>query len=167
MGTFVSSVLRDALGAECIVLNAGYLRGDKDYPKETHVSMYREILTERLMEARLLTLPLPGWVIDSAVTTSRAPALETPPVSKGGFLQLDDGIVWDGQTNHIVEICNKPFKSERLYTTVVIHKVAFEGIDNIKPLFEYVQSTFPTKMGGVASSDRARPLKEVFLRHFS
>ena len=129
--------------------------------------IYRDILTELPLEARLLALPLPGWVMDFAVASSRAPSLETSLVSKGGYLQLDDGIVWDCQANHIVEICNRPFQAERLYTTVVIHKNAFEGIDNMKPLFEYVQSTFPASMGGAASSDRARPLKKVFIGHFS
>ena len=61
-------------------------------------------------------------------------------ILKGAYLQCDDGIHFDMNTSKLTHIRNVPMNPNKLYLTVVKYLTAFDGLDDITPLTEYVKS---------------------------
>jgi hypothetical protein len=61
---------------------------------------------------------------------------QEPPLDKGGFLQCDDGVVWDRATNAVTHIDHQPLDPERLYTVATVFGV-INGMDNLEPIVNY------------------------------
>ena len=88
-------------------------------------------------------LPLPGKVIEATYQCAAQARDRAVRENPGGWvpgwaMQVDDGILF--QDYNILTIRGQPFDSGFIYKTVVVYKVAFEGLDNIHPLTEYVNS---------------------------
>ncbi|KAI8617588.1 Metallo-dependent phosphatase-like protein [Chytriomyces sp. MP71] len=139
LGTFLTTVLRNATNADCCLLTSGTIRGNNSY-KGAKVFTYFDLQNEIPFPTEIVTLDLPGWVLNEMVKFSRAPSLQNPPVEKGGFFQVCDQVKWDAKCNEVVEIGGVPLKFDQMYRVTTYQKI-MTGIDDIKPLMEYLQST--------------------------
>jgi 2',3'-cyclic-nucleotide 2'-phosphodiesterase (5'-nucleotidase family) len=129
LGTLVCSRLRDALRADACVLNGGGLRGAREY--RTRLT-YADLSAEIPFRNEVVVAPLPGHVLRDAVAASRAQA----PAESGGFLQVDDGVAFDGDT--IAAIAGAPLDSTREYRVALVRNF-FTGLDHIEPLERFAR----------------------------
>ena len=123
----------------------------------------------------LVAIPLPGSVIDDCITSSRqfawkdeAAALKIEKNCPGGYLQADDSITWDSKTNKVISIHDQPLDPNKLYYTVVNYCTAFEGLDKVIPLKEYVQGQ--VKKANPAfniDKEKAQEQKHIIIQHFA
>jgi 2',3'-cyclic-nucleotide 2'-phosphodiesterase (5'-nucleotidase family)/Ca2+-binding EF-hand superfamily protein len=164
MGTVIVSSLRDALGAECAIINAGNIRGNTEYPKDLKTFSYSQLKTEMPFDSVVADVPLPGKLINEVVAFTRKWAVQDPPVEKGCYMQIDDKMKWDAETNTVTHIGGKPLDPERIYECVVLWQVAMEGIDGVTPLFEYCKNQVAVNFPHDA--DVGRPAKQVLVDYF-
>ena len=141
MSCYLCTKLRQALSADCALINSGYFRGERDYPCDEFT--YGDLKTEMPNSSNVVVLPLPGKVIEAAYQCAAYARDKVVRENPGGWvpgwaMQMDDGILF--QDYNILKIGGQPFDSGFIYKTVVMHKVAFEGLDGIQPLTEYVNS---------------------------
>ncbi|KAJ3285295.1 hypothetical protein HDU79_007445 [Rhizoclosmatium sp. JEL0117] len=135
MGIFLCSIIRDAVNAECCIINAGTFRGNKKYVDVKDFT-YMDLEAEMPYASEIAQYMLPGRVIQEVIAFTRAPALQNPPVEKGGFMQSCDRIKWDPATNTVVSIGGEPLDMDRMYSTAISYQ-AVAGLDNITPLLKY------------------------------
>ncbi|ORY31575.1 Metallo-dependent phosphatase [Rhizoclosmatium globosum] len=135
MGIFLCSIIRDAVNAECCIINAGTFRGNKKYVDVKDFT-YMDLEAEMPYASEIAQYKLPGRLIQEVIAFTRAPALQNPPVEKGGFMQSCDRIKWDPATNTVVSIGGEPLDMDRMYSTAISYQ-AVAGLDNITPLLKY------------------------------
>lgn len=167
VGTLICSALRDAFKADCALINAGYFKDDMDLPPRMQSFCYTDLKRLLPRPTNVMVLPLPGYVIDSSVAHACQHALHEPPVPRGSFLQHDGRTIFhaDESGYRVRQIMMKPLDPERIYQTVVIARVALEGLDDITPLCSYVQATRSSALSE-AIARGSRPAKEVLKEHF-
>ena len=87
---------------------------------------------------------------------------------KGAYLQCDDGIHFDMNTLKLTHIRNVPMNPDKLYLTVVKYLTAFDGLDDITPLTEYVkgQQQLGNKLF-FKDHDTAVEPKHLIVAHYS
>jgi len=165
LSTTLVSSLRDAMGAECCVLNAGNIRGNKDYDPNKKFFSYSDLKTEIPFDAEMVVLPIPGKVLADAVAFSRAQSFQDPPKSSGGFMQICDACTFDDNSQRLTHVAGQPLDEERVYLTGILFMVC-TGVDNIAPLMEWVKanpSLFPIDM----AAEMGRPAKLLLVDYFS
>eukprot|EP00747_Dinoflagellata_sp_TGD_P074311 gnl/TRDRNA2_/TRDRNA2_158274_c0_seq2.p1 gnl/TRDRNA2_/TRDRNA2_158274_c0~~gnl/TRDRNA2_/TRDRNA2_158274_c0_seq2.p1 ORF type:complete len:484 (+),score=95.53 gnl/TRDRNA2_/TRDRNA2_158274_c0_seq2:120-1454(+) len=175
MGTLLTGIVRKAMGAHCVCINAGNIRGNRDYPDDREFLSYSDLKAEVPFDAELVVLPLPGKVIQEMVQYSRQWAYKSPPEEKGCFMQCDDGIIFDESTQTVTHIAGKLVIPDKIYDCVVLWRVAFNNIDNVVPLFEhckmfgnpededFVESDFAQFRGVTCSFEAALPAKQIIV----
>ena len=109
---------------------------------------------------------MPGKVISEVVAFTRQFALQDPPVEKGMFAQLDDCMAWDASTNTVTRCRNAPMDLEKMYKVAVLYQVAFEGIDGVTPLVDYVNARRDEDEAMPCHDDSARGAKDLLVEHF-
>ena len=62
-----------------------------------------------------MTVDLPGRVICDMISYTRAFALQSPPIEKGGYIQTDNLITWDRNTNTVTQIAGSPVDLCKIY----------------------------------------------------
>ncbi|KAI8617574.1 Metallo-dependent phosphatase-like protein [Chytriomyces sp. MP71] len=162
MGTFLTTILRNATNADCCIVNAGSIRGNKSY-RGAKAFTYLDLQTEMPFANEIITLELPGHVIADMVKFSRAPALQNPPVEKGGYLLVCDQVTWDSASNQVLDIAGKPLGKDRMYK-VTTCQLLTTGLDDIKPLLEYLG--FKGKQDASKHVDLIGA-KEIIVAHFA
>jgi len=165
MGTIITTSLKKAFGAECAMINAGNIRGNTEYPDDLKNFTYSNLKTEMPFDSVVVDVPLPGKVINETVSFCRQFALLEQPVEKGSYMQLDDGMVWDPESNTVTHIGREPLDPDRIYDCVVLWQVAMEGIDKVTPLFEYCKEHFSDSKFP-HDADVGRPAKQVLVDYF-
>lgn len=133
MGTFVTSVLRDALHADAAVFNGGGLRGTS--ARERRFT-FGDLMEELPFENEIVLVPLPGAVLREAIAFSRRKA----PASDGGFLQVDDGLELAADQRTVVSVGGRPLDERRIYR-VAVPRAHLLGLDRIDPLETYAKAT--------------------------
>lgn len=128
-GTLVCSRLRDALRADVCLVNGGGIRASREYRTKL---TYADVGAEIPFHNEIVVAPMPGRVLQQAVAESRSRA----PTESGGFLQVDDGVVLDG--NSITAVAGAPLDLEREYRVALVRNF-FSGLDDIEPLVRYAQ----------------------------
>eukprot|EP01035_Chromulina_nebulosa_P028017 gene28017-36915_t len=101
VGTFFCSIVRDSLDVDCAFLSAGGIRGNTSYEGK-NAFFFSDLMTELPFEIKLVVLKVPGKVIADAVSFSRLKA------RKRGYLQTDDKLQWDAETNVVTAINGQP-----------------------------------------------------------
>lgn len=139
MGTFICTVVREALYADCCLIPAGNIRGNKSY-ENTKILTYGDIRSEVPFDNTVIVIVmLPGRVINEMISYTREFGLRSPPIEKGGYLQCDDRLRWDKEKNFVKLINKEPLDLEYLYT-VAISEQLLHGMDEVKPLMNYIES---------------------------
>jgi len=82
LGTFFCNIVRDNLGVDCAILNAGGIRGNTSYEGKK-AFFFSDLMTELPFETKLIAIKVPGKVIAGAVAYSRLNARKSPPVEYG------------------------------------------------------------------------------------
>ncbi|KAJ3119781.1 hypothetical protein HK100_000155 [Physocladia obscura] len=138
--TFLSSMVRDATKSDCCIINAGTFRGNKKYttpPDSAGTFTYSDLEAEMPYQSEIAQYQFPGRIIDEIIRFSRAPALQNPPVEKGGYMQTCDAIEWDRETNRVTKIGGEPLDRDKLYNVAISYQ-SVAGLDNILPLLDYL-----------------------------
>ena len=164
VGTFLCTVLREALQVEAVLVGAGSIRGNRSYAAETAFS-YAHLKAEVPFNTIITVVDLPGRVIDAMVSHTRAFALQKPPVEKGGYLQTDDGVRWDAASNKVLAISGAPLDPDRVYSVGVSHGM-LDGLDNVVPLLAF-KSSAPPSHSVFKPSEAGFEAKHLVVSHFS
>lgn len=129
LGTLVTSRLRDALGAEGCLVNGGAIRGSREH---RGALTYGALEAEIPFDNEMAIVRLPGRVVAEAIAASRRHA----PRESGGFLQVDDGMTFDGDA--LVTVAGAPFDPDREYRIATVRNF-FLGLDAIEPLVGFAR----------------------------
>jgi len=155
VGTLLSSRIRDALGADGCLLNAGGVRGNREYRK---FFTYGNLKSELPFDNEVVVVPMPGAVLQEAIVASRAQA----PIESGGFLQVDDQTVVADSGRALLTVSGQPFDPARLYRIAIMRNLMF-GMDHLEPLVEYAKR-HPER---VPPEGSGRDIKVVLVDAFS
>jgi len=143
LGALLCSRMRDALGADACLFNAGGVRGNRDYDKRF---TYGDLQTEVPFDNEMVVVKMPGRYVREAIIASRAHA----PNEFGGFLQVDDAL--DVAT----------IDDTREYRVATVRNL-FLGMDHIEPLERFAKE-FPERVPPV---DSGRDVKHVLVDAFA
>jgi hypothetical protein len=135
LGTVITSACKDELGVELVMINGGPLKGNRDY--DNGCVSYLDLKEELPFPTKLVTLDMPGHVIERAIAYSRRNAVRNR--DDRGFLQVDSSTEIDARTGKILRINDKRFDPERMYS-VAIPRNLFGGFCEIRPLMEFAES---------------------------
>lgn len=163
--TQIVSTLRDALGSDCCILNAGNIRGGRDYPPDHTYFTYNDLKAEMPFDAEMIAIPIPGKILSEAVAWTRAKSLMDPPQSFGGFLHMDDGMRFDRETRALTVCGGKPFDEKRVYQVGVLFMV-MTGVDDVEPLVKYAEEN-PQLFPIDKSAEMGRPAKLLLVDYMS
>jgi 2',3'-cyclic-nucleotide 2'-phosphodiesterase (5'-nucleotidase family) len=128
MGSLLCARLRDVFRADLCFINGGGIRGARTY---TGRLTYGALKAEVPFDNEVIPVTLPGHVIAASLALSRSRA----PVESGAFLQVDDGVVVDGE-NRILSVGGAPFDPQRPYVVATMREFFF-GMDRIEPLIAF------------------------------
>ncbi|ORY48445.1 Metallo-dependent phosphatase [Rhizoclosmatium globosum] len=132
MGFFICNLVRAALKTDVAILNGGTIRGNMDYDPSKTDFTFLDLETELPFKTPLVSVELPGQIINDMIIVSRIG-------NKGSYFQTCDAITTDPSTNAIITICNAPLDPTRIYTVAMNHDIV-SGLDNIKPLMDYLRT---------------------------
>jgi 2',3'-cyclic-nucleotide 2'-phosphodiesterase (5'-nucleotidase family) len=156
LGTLVCSRLRDALGADACVFNAGGIRASRDYAERF---TYGDLKAEVPFDNEVIVARLPGQVLREAVAASRALA----PAESGGFLQVDDRITVEEPGDRVIAVGGHALDDERDYRVAVVRNL-LGGMDHIDPLVRFAHE-HPDRVPPAGSGREAKMvLVEAFAR---
>jgi len=117
---------------EIVILNAGNIRGQKDYVPGPF--LVEDLYKEHPWENEMAIVKLPGQVLKDLVKQSRSGAGELP-----GYLHCDPDakISEDGE---LLEIYSEAVVPERVYTAaILVHLLT--GMDSLQPLLDHVRES--------------------------
>ena len=157
--TALATILRMGMRCPCAIINAGSIRGNKDYADDSFFT-WSDLMAEIPFPTTMTTCYLPGSILEAAITHSRLASWEDPPLAKGGYLHTCTNIVYNDEKRCIESIQGEPFDPDRVYLTAMPEQF-FLGIDNHEPLLKWAatQERF--------QEDAARPAKLVIVEVFS
>jgi 2',3'-cyclic-nucleotide 2'-phosphodiesterase (5'-nucleotidase family) len=156
LGTLICSLLRDALGADACVFNAGGIRASRDYVDRF---TYGDLKAEVPFDNEVVVVRLPGGVLRDAVAASRSLA----PTESGGFLQVDDRAVVVEPGDRVAAIAGGPLEEHREYRVAMVRNL-LDGMDHIEPLVRFARE-HPDRVPPIASGREAKMvLVEAFAR---
>lgn len=143
--------------ADCAILQAGMIRGKKDYPDGRFT--LASLRLEFPMSRDVVVVPMPGRVIAAAIKDTRA---DEGQIERARYLHTCDNVVIAPRGEKIISINGQPFAPDKVYT-VAIRRELLVGLDNIDDLVNYADNELP---GGAPPSDAGRPIKEIVLDYF-
>jgi hypothetical protein len=156
LGTLVCSKLRDTLGAEVCLFNAGGIRASRDYAARL---TYGDLKAEVPFDNEVVVVRLPGRVLREAVAASRGHA----PTESGGFLQVDDRVVVEEPAHRVVSVGGAPLEEDRDYRVALVRNF-LEGMDHIEPLVRFARE-HPERVPPTGSGREAKiVLVDAFAR---
>jgi hypothetical protein len=132
------------------------------YSKCPQVFTYADLKSEVPFVSSIVVINLPGSLVANAIQFSRQPALSTPPVEKGGYLQCDDHIDWDRGTNTVLAIAGEPLIPDKVYSVAIAQQL-LEGLDSNLPLLEFKSTHSDLDV----HADAGMGLKEIIVAHFA
>eukprot|EP00562_Extubocellulus_spinifer_P009788 CAMPEP_0178500374 /NCGR_PEP_ID=MMETSP0696-20121128/16349_1 /TAXON_ID=265572 /ORGANISM="Extubocellulus spinifer, Strain CCMP396" /LENGTH=636 /DNA_ID=CAMNT_0020129185 /DNA_START=561 /DNA_END=2471 /DNA_ORIENTATION=+ len=157
--TVLVTAIRRGMRCQCAILNAGSIRGNKDYREEWFC--WSDLKEEIPFSTEMAAVAMPGETLSDAIAYSRKGACSTPPIETGGYLQCCDMIVWNESTQSIQSIRGEAFDPDATYLVALPAK-SLAGMDMNVPLVEWAASN------DVAIDPEAcRPAKLAIVEFFS
>jgi len=124
MATLICTALRDVGGGDGALINAGSVRGNKDYTDGK--IKFADLTAECPFPSAQIVVKIPGAILFEAIAESRSPwhGGESPragaePGTSGDALHCDNGMKVDQNTSRVFQIAGEPFDSDRLYNIVI------------------------------------------------
>lgn len=157
--TALCSMLRMGLRCQVALLNAGCVRANKDYPRDTYFT-WSDLKAELVYSTKMVVANLPGKVLQETLQYSRRFAKEG--IAFGGYLHTSRTTILseDDDDTTIKSIMGEPFDPERNYLTAFPY-VLLEGLDDQKPLLEWAAT--PEAQPYLPSHHTAIPAKIVLV----
>ncbi|KAJ9467321.1 hypothetical protein DIPPA_08457 [Diplonema papillatum] len=160
MARHLVSTIRDAVYADCAIINAGAIRGSTDYKKGQKFT-HADLKTEMPFGSPITTADLTGQVISDSLAFSRRLSKQDPPVEKGGYLQSCDAIEVDDQ-DRITHIGGKNLDPKKKYRVACLYQALIQKMDDIEPLYQAGEQLKPPP-----SDEASRPAKHVLVTRFA
>lgn len=160
VGTMLVSAMRDYFLADGALFNSGGIRANKTYPRGTTMFTYADLEAEMPFDNGLVLVEMPGRVVNEIVKFSRKGAYLNPSVESGGFMQVDDGMVWCEETQEITHVNHKLIQPDKLYKIVVV-EIHLRGIDNVTPMVKWAEAN------AESIEHDSIPVKVILVRYFS
>ena len=155
--TALASLLRMGMRCDCALINAGAVRGNRDY---LDAFTWADLQAELPFDLPIIVCPIPGHVLQKAIAYSRQWAAQG--IAKGGFLHTSRSIQYDETTQKIRSIGGLAVDLQRHYLTALPVDI-LRGMDDQMPLLEWAASD----ESGPWSDEAAIPAKIVLVRVFS
>jgi 5'-nucleotidase len=155
MAILLCSLLRDALGADACLFNAGGIRAAREY---SDLFTYGDLEAEVPFANEVVVVRLPGRVVREAVAASRAQA----PGESGAYLQVDDGMVVEEPAHRVKVVAGAALDEDREYRVALVRNL-LEGMDHIEPLVRFARE-HPEKVPPAGSG---RDVKIVLVDAFA
>lgn len=153
-------MIRMGMRAHCAIMNAGSIRASTDYDPDGYFT-WSDLKAELPFSTGMVSVMIPGSVLEETVAHSRQWARQSPPIAKGGYLQTCNNVQFNDETQCIETIGREPFDPDRLYLTTLPLQF-FRGIDNQVPLLQWAK-----EQGLQFSKESAIPAKMVLVQVFS
>eukprot|EP00977_Amphora_coffeiformis_P002541 scaffold482_cov266-Amphora_coffeaeformis.AAC.4 len=164
--TILTSMLRMGLRTDLALMNAGSVRGNKDYPSDTMFT-WKDLKAEILYPTIMCWMRIPGHVLQEAIRSSRRHARASPAVAHGCFLHTCSAVEYDSHDpDQITSIGHVPFDPMRSYLTALPLNV-LQGIDNHEAILNWVQSDACSSFDLDKLEDSGVPAKNVIVEVFS
>lgn len=174
------TMLRMGMRAQCAIINAGAVRGNKIYNNNNNDDdddqyfCWSDLKAEIPFSTSLTACYIPGHVLEATIAYSRRGSRQTPPQASGGYLHTCRNIVFNDQDNRIESIGGKPLDPHHEYLTALPVQF-FAGIDNHQPLLDWAAALRSSAPPGVVeptapplySEESAIPAKMVLVQVFS
>jgi Ca2+-binding EF-hand superfamily protein len=166
------TMLRMGMRAQCAIINAGAVRGNKVYNDSDQYFCWSDLKAEIPFSTSLTACYIPGRVLEATIAYSRRGSRHTPPQASGGYLHTCRNIVFNDQDNRIESIGGKPLDPNHEYLTALPVQF-FAGIDNHQPLLDWaaLRSNYPHGVvepsAPLYSEESAIPAKMVLVQVFS
>ena len=157
--TVLASFLRRAMNSELALINAGGIRGNKTYADEWFT--YADLKSEFPFDDPVVSLPIEGSILESAIAYSRKGSKQNPPKEESAFLHTCENVIFDESGDHIRSICGVTFDPDRQYFTAIPISL-LNGLDNIQPLVQWVK-----KRSISVQEDVAKPIKIALVELFA
>jgi len=157
--TAFASFLRQGTKANCAILNAGGIRGNTAYLDEWFT--FADLKSEFPFDDPVVTVSIPGSVLEEAIAFSRRLSLESPPREESGFLHTCDGIQYCDRERKIFSIGGRQFDGDTHYQTTC-SVALLNGLDENEPLMSWKE-----RMGFHFQEDVGRPIKFIFVGYFA
>jgi hypothetical protein len=158
--TALTTMLRMGIQAQCCILNAGSIRGNRTYPPNTFFT-WSNLKAEIPFPTSMITLWVPGSVLEAVIKNSRRYARADPPTAHGCFLHTCNNIEYNNETETIEKILGARMQPHQLYLTGMDVQFLI-GIDNHEPLLEWVAANHVQW-----DKEAALPAKVVLVELFS
>jgi hypothetical protein len=154
------NLVRDVLDVDTAFLCGGNIRGDKDYG-DTRLFTFSHLKAELPFDTRISVCQLPGWLICEMISYCRQFALQSPPIVKGCYMQTDDGVSWDEETNTVSKIGFREIADPNKLYRCAINSQILEGVDSIVPLMDYLRDRPDNHAGTLNAADLRRASMEL------
>ena len=158
--TALTTLFRMGLRAELALMNAGSIRGNTEYSRDCSFT-WKDLKSEIPYPTSLVTLYVPGRVLQDTITFSRRHAHTDPPVAHGGYIHTCDAVKFEPDGIHISLINEMEFDPDNSYLTVLPLPFLM-GIDNLEPLMHWVESN-----GIHIDQESCVPAKNVIVEVYS
>jgi len=157
------SMLRMGMRAQCAIINAGAVRGNKVYRNQKHFA-WSDLKAEIPFSTGMTACFVPGKVLEETIAHSRRGSQHSPPKASGGYLHTSRNIKFsDTKSCKIESVGGKPFDPDQLYLTAMPAQF-FDGIDNHKPLLDWAAGQAGPRP---SLEESAVPAKMVLVEVFS
>ncbi len=151
--TLCSYIKKGLKNIDLVMLQGGCVRGKQDYEKGASFT-YADLLQELPFGTEIATIQIPGYVLQESISQTRS----TPDRETSNFLHADfDVVIEDYPSLKIVSINRAPFDPQKIYTLGIV-QVLLTGLDEIKPLVDYVKAN-----GGAPSLEQCLPGKNLIV----
>ena len=135
MGTFLLSMIRDGMLADCAIFASGSVRRGMDYPEEHVWFNFCDLVSEMPFQDDTVVVDMPGKVISDTLLFSRT----GKKIGTGAFMQHCSAITYvEGQG--ITHINGEPLVEDKTYR-VVCSAAALDGVDENIPLLSWRAET--------------------------
>jgi len=158
--TALTSLLRMGLRCECAIMNAGSVRGNRDYDTLGRFT-WSDLKREMPFPTHMTTAKVPGSVLERTIRSSHGPSRMDPPQSWGGYLHTCSKIQYHHARRKIERINGQAFDPDREYL-VAMPAQFFKGIDNHEHLLEWASET-----NYQVHVEEAKPAKMIIVEVFA
>ena len=158
--TLLVTAMRCGMRSEVAIFNAGGIRGNQLYTGKTWFT-WSNLIEEIPFPAPLVSVYMPGKVLQHAIAYSRRGSYKQPKLASGGYLHTCDMIEYDDDSQRIQRIRGQPFDADRKYLTTlpVSH---LKGIDKNMPLMDWASTELPHLL-----DDVGRAAKTAIVEYFT
>ena len=155
LGTLVCNLIRDALGADCCLVNGGGIRANRTYHERF---TYGDLEAEIPFDNEMVVVEMPASVLRETIRLSRLLA----PVQSGGFLQCDDSLGFDPSEKNLTSIVGQPYDDSRPVRVALVREM-LTGMDHNQALVQFGKE-HPDKIPRLGSG---RGLRNVLVDAFA